>query len=799
MRLLAMRREHNQAIALFNAFKTKLKEELAIEPMGSTVNLLEKINAARAYQKNLALPRENPHFVGRENELAKVRSLIGSETARLITLLGPGGVGKSSLGLALAYQLEPQFLNGAFYIPLAALRDPQLIAREVATAVNFKAQHNQNFDQQLIQFLSNRELLLVLDNFEHLLAGRPFITNLLQATNDVVLIVTSRETLNLQQEHRLILEGLPFPQEELDHQQADLFASYQLFVTQAKKVAPAFDPKPERFDILKICQLLQGMPLGLELSAAQLELQTVKETLTAISDNFHTLQKEWGDRPDRHHSLQAAFLHSWRQLPTHLQTVLGQLSVFQGGFTAKFAQDVIQASRQDLAQLLNKSLLQYTDQSAGRFSLHPVVQQFSAEAISIDLIQTAQTAHATNFLQMVQSFQDNDGYAIENLENTTQQLTVELDNIRQGWQTAVSHQNLALLAPTLVGMSKLYASQSWFQEGASLFEWTINQLQSLFDSPRSEKEQIFWGHLNGFAAGMFLYLSETEKAKTMAKRAIATLEPLPAPDELGYAWNMLGISLLYQGKFQDAIDALETSQQTYAKTNNLGQMLGPLINLGSVYQRVGNYEQGLKSLMEAYDISEQINDPRGSTHLLNNIGGILFSMGRLEEAIDYFERCNQLSEETGYPMVQAGALLNLAELQLKMETGNSEKITAYLEEGLTLSQKIGDKQKEARAHKLYADFWLQMGSPHEAHRALKKGLNIVWPVKALPTIFELLLGFANYFLMTENFGMATAVLAILNTHPSVPQHLQTQAQNLTQNHALTLLDPIDLDSLYKNL
>lgn len=799
MRLLATQGEFNRALVLFQTLKDRLQDGLAIEPMESSYKLLEKIQAARERQSNRQLPNLLSLFVGREAELQQLERLLMGENGRLITILGSGGVGKSSLALQLARRLEGQFLNGAFYVPLASLNDPHLIPREIATAVKFKAQHNQSFDQQLVTFLGNREMLLILDNFEHLLPGRQFVATLLKETNDISIVVTSREPLNLQPEHRIHLVGLPYPTHDKTTQNGTPYASFQLFVAQAQKINGAFQPEKYTEEILTICRLLEGMPLGVELAAAQIETQTVPEILRAISDNFNSLQKDWGDRPDRHHSLHAVFRHAWQQLTNPQQIILGGLSVFRGGFDLTAAREVAQATRQDLNQLLNKSLIHRTGQSATRYHLHPVVQQYAAEAVASSTLDSARLAHASTYLQLVQSFQENDGYGIENLESTMQQLELELDNVRQAWRTAVLQTNIPLLAPALISMSKLYAGQSWFREGADIFSWTVEQLAPHFADDHPNEDKIFWGHLNGFTAGLFLYLSEAQTAKAFAERSITILNPLPAMDELAYAWNMLGIARLYQGDFAAAIDALETSKQTYAKTNSFGQMLGPLINLGSVYQRIGEYEKGLNSLMEAYDISQKSNDRRGSAHLLNNIGGILFSMGRLKEATDYFERCNTLCEETGYPMVQASAHLNLAELQLKMNTGNDEKIKGHLESGLSLSQTIGDKQKIARAHKLYADYWIQKNAFEQAHHALQEGIKIVWQVKAMPTVFELLLGFATYFIKTKQTVMAQKILSVIVTYDGVPQHIQKQANSLIQEQELDLPEPLQLEELIRQI
>ena len=796
MLIFARQGDFNRSLALFKKLTDVLHDGLHVAPMDSTVKLIEKIRAARQSKNAHRLPNLAHIFVGRDAESHRLKEMLTPSNSRLITIIGPGGVGKSRIALHVAQQLQTHFLNGVYYISLAALNDFQLISREIATAVAFKAQHTQNFDQQLITFLNNREMLLILDNFEHLLAGGQLIATLLQKTSDIKLIITSREALNLHHEQRFFLKGLSFPSKKDDaSSNPSQFDSYQLFIEQANKIDPYLQPNSTASEILEICQLLEGIPLGLELAAAQLETQTVPEILTAIQNNFNSLQKEWGDRPERHHSLKAVFTHSWNQLNKSHQTLLGKLSVFQGSFNFQAAEQIGNAKQQDLNQLLNKSLLRKLGDKTTRYDLHPIVQQYAAESLDPSDIEQARHAYTNYYLEMVTKTQQAGGYAIEQLEETTHLLSTELDNIRQAWRLAILTLTIPQLADALVGMSKLYAGQSWFREGATLYSWSTEQLVGYFSSSRSLKETLFWGHLHGYTAGLFLYLSEIQIAKGFAENSIDILQSLQAPIEQGYAWNMLGISQLYAGDFAASIDALEKSLQFYKQTESDNQMLGPLVNLGSVYQRVGEYDKGLHSLMDAFAISQKINDRRGSAHLLNNIGGILFSLGRFEEASDYFKRCNQLCEETGYAMVRASALLNLAELEMKMGTLDQDKIVEHLALGLQISEKIEDKQKMARAHKLFADYWLLNEAFEQAQFALIKGLQIVWEVKALPTVFELLLGFSTYYIATNQENLAKTTLTILTTHSGVPQHIQHQATALVEKFQLSLPNPLNLEQV----
>ncbi|MEM8863536.1 MAG: tetratricopeptide repeat protein, partial [Chloroflexota bacterium] len=253
------------------------------------------------------------------------------------------------------------------------------------------------------------------------------------------------------------------------------------------------------------------------------------------------------------------------------------------------------------------------------------------------------------------------------------------------------------------------------------------------------------------------------------------------------------------GQFPAAIEALENSLELYRQTQNIGQMLGPLVNLGSVYQRVGEYEKGLNALKEGFEVSETIKDKRGSAHLLNNIGGILFSLGRLDEATDYFERCLKLCIETGYPMVQTSALLNLAEIGLKQAAPNLDQIGRWLDEGLAIAEKIEDKQKHARAHKLMGDLQLSSSDTIAAWESYKAGLHIVWQVKAFPVIFEILTGMGRHQIEVGQLELATKLLAAVEQADGAPQHIKERAKRLSEEHHLPRQSAPNLEELIENL
>ena len=344
------------------------------------------------------LPALTTGFVGRENELAELLRLLASPTSRLVTLLGPGGVGKTRLALEAAAAVEPAFLNGVWLAQLAGVDNPAALPWSLADAVGLALAGAEPPEVQLLNFLRHRELLLVLDNFEHLIgkAALDLVWRILQQAPAVKFLITSRERLNLAAEWLVDLAGLPFPAGN-GRGDAQAYPAVQLFVRRSHRVRPDFVLDAGAGEaVARICQLTEGLPLAIELAAAWMRTLPPAQIVEELARGLALLASTAHDIPERHRSMAAVFEHSWTLLDNEAQMALAQLSVFRGGFDQAAAQAVAHAGLPLLQALVDRSLLRMDD--TGRFDMHPLVRQFAGDRLSQSPQATAaRSRHAQHF------------------------------------------------------------------------------------------------------------------------------------------------------------------------------------------------------------------------------------------------------------------------------------------------------------------------------------------------------------------------------------------------------------------
>jgi predicted ATPase/class 3 adenylate cyclase len=327
------------------------------------------------------LPVQLTSFVGRDDELNEVLDLF-TET-RLLTLTGPGGVGKTRLALQTAAQSIDSFPDGTFFVPLTAVNSPDYIPQSIAEAMKFNFDTHSSSrspEEQLLEYLESRTILLVLDNFEHLISGTEYIRQLLDGASQLNLLVTSRERLKLNGEWIYEVKGMSFPTNGSNAGLED-FSAVQLFLERARQVhSQSILTEDEKPCVKRICQLVQGMPLGIELAAGWLPVLSCQEIAEEIETSLDFLTSTQRDQPDKHRSLRAAFEYSWKLLDEEHKRVFRGLSVFQGGFDRKAAQRVLGTNLLTLSDLVDKSFIHHTDQ--GRYQIHELLRQFGRERLN---------------------------------------------------------------------------------------------------------------------------------------------------------------------------------------------------------------------------------------------------------------------------------------------------------------------------------------------------------------------------------------------------------------------------------
>ncbi len=364
MTILALRGDHSAALHAYERCRQVLMEELGVEPSEETRRLYERILATRK-QRRHNLPQPATPFLGRKAELNQISDYLADPDCRLLTLLGPGGIGKSRLAIRAAQAQVYAFLQGVYLVQLAGVHSPAQIVHAIAGVLEFEFQPLGDPKAQLLNYLRDKELLLVLDNFEHLLnpvdlSSVTVLEELLETAPGLRLMVTSRQRLNLSREWVFVLHGLSYPahiaDQNLEHSEA-----VQLFMQSARRTTPGFqlgdDEKPF---IARICQLLEGVPLAIELAAAWTRVMSPNQIVLEIERNLDFLASAYPDLPERQRSLRATFEHSYHLLSPEEQQVLCRLSIFPTSFDRAAARQIADAPLHILTSLVDRSLLELT-------------------------------------------------------------------------------------------------------------------------------------------------------------------------------------------------------------------------------------------------------------------------------------------------------------------------------------------------------------------------------------------------------------------------------------------------------
>src|SRR5262245_54888192 len=334
----------------------------------------------RSPRTRLALPIPPTTLFGREQELTQISQLLQHPQCRLLTLIGPGGIGKTHLAIEAATQQQALFADGATFVPLAPLVGREQAITTIADSLGLVLYTASDRAEQLIAALHAKQLLLVLDNFEHLLAEASCIAlvrDLVRGAPQVKLLVTSREPLRIQAEWVLEVQGLPVP-ESAAPDALEASSAARLFLQRARQARVGFTlTDDDRQAVYEICQLVAGLPLGIELAAAWVATLSCREIAREIQRSLDFLAASARDVVDRHQSIRAAFDHSWKLLSAEEQRVLRQIAVFRGSFGRAAAEQVATTSLASLSTLVSKSLLRHTQD--GRYELHDLVRQYALE------------------------------------------------------------------------------------------------------------------------------------------------------------------------------------------------------------------------------------------------------------------------------------------------------------------------------------------------------------------------------------------------------------------------------------
>ncbi|MGA7270675.1 MAG: adenylate/guanylate cyclase domain-containing protein, partial [Acidimicrobiia bacterium] len=648
------------------------------------------------------LPVQTTDLIGRQSELFELRDLLGMH--RLITILAPGGTGKTRLAIQLAADLAHAFSDGAYFAPLAQITDSGDIPQAIADAVGIQLAGDAPPFEQLLSFFRNKKQLVVLDNFEHVIQGTDLVSRILATAPEVRLVVTSRIRLNTTDEAVFALGGLDA--EIIDGRPDPGSDAAQLFLETARRRNPGFvftdSNMPALADIL---DMTEGLPLAIVLAASWADVLAIDEIASELRRSADFLESELLDLPERQRSVRAVFDSSWNMLDSSEQGLFARLSVFRGGFTRAAAEAVAGANLRQLSRLTGQSLL-VVDQARSRFAIHELLRQYGEEHLRA--LGAAEETH-TSFVVYFDGLMKEMASTIESGRRRIEvlhEIEPDIENLRSALRSGAGKGHLHRHA--VIALWFYYEWKSSHLPAVELF----TEAAKRFDEGATPEDH-FLGDLSRSAVAWFLgLLGRTEEALAVGGPARDAVAESGTGRDLCFATNALNISLAYTGQ-GDRLG--EECRQAIARADPLADrwwvaMLE--VWAGFAQLQAGRFDEVYDFLTSVRPVFEELDDSWGLIWVHETLAIVARAKGDLATARAEYDKQLAAARSIGNLRSVQYALNQLGGVSL--ELGDTAGAVAYIVEGLRLSGELGQIQEILGALTDLAEVYLAAESPEES-------------------------------------------------------------------------------------
>ncbi|MEM6528325.1 MAG: tetratricopeptide repeat protein, partial [Chloroflexota bacterium] len=677
-------------------------------------------------------PAEVTPFVGREKEIDDLLELIADPAQRLITLVGPGGVGKTRLAMAVAGASLDRFRDGAYFVPLEDVENPDDVPLKIAEALDIEMGGAADTKQQMMDFLAEKHLLLVMDNMEQLVKGATMLADNMDKMPNVTVMVTSRERLRLRGEQTYEVDVMRVPPADLnDVDTLALYPSVELFVNGAKRNAPDFELDAENAaDVGRIINMVLGIPLGIELATGWMEMLSVAEIASEIEASLDFLETDLRDVPERHRSLRAVADHSWKLLTESEQDAFMKLSLFRDGFERSAAQAITGTSLRTLTALGNKSLVFRAPD--GRFTIPKLLREYAHEKFlsHCDDVDMVKQKYIQHYAELV--YKLGDLMTSKRRKGAADAFEHEHDNIRHAWALAIKRDEMDAIEQMLDVVQQYHMSRSLFNDGVRQLEEVVRVME---ERGHTERHGYWWaqaylsqilgrsgdylkadrltgdvmayfrevndergiGFLQNVCAYNAMMFGQYEQAREASKEAIILGDKLNEELISGIARGNLGYIQYLMGNLEEAASIYQQLiAEAYSRENSPIGYAFAVNNLGEITQAMGNFADARQMYRDAYEVFKETRQKRGMAFTTNNIAGILQLQGKMDEAKKLFLKAYRFNREIGDRAGIGHSLSAMGNIAFFVDQNYNEALR-YYREARDLRAEIGDRAGYAQS------------------------------------------------------------------------------------------------------
>ncbi len=741
------------------------------------LSTLEPVSASRPHHSNL--PVSPTPLVGREHELNLIPKQLLEPVCRMLTLTGPGGIGKTRLSIEVGRTLEPHFPDGVHFISLAGVGLPESILPAVADVLGLGFSGPADLMVQLTNFLHNKTTLLIFDNMEHLLDGRELLGQILQETHHVKMLVTSREQLHLQWEWLFEVQGLPLP-DESDENSLETNSAIQLFIQRARQASQTFSLESEDIpSIVRICRFVGGLPLAIELAASWARMLSAREIALELEKNLDFLEARKFDVPQRHRSIKTVFDHSWKLLTVNERELLMKLSVFQGGFTREAAADVTDASLFLLSSLVDKSLLRHS-KDPDRYDLHELVRTYAYTQLQNNPSEEDETSlkYAIHYADWIQSLEWE--FKSPRQTQTSQIIRADTCHWHCTWHWAVDHQRLDLLRKMIPTLSWYFEVNGYYDEAISAFRTAVDRfrMHGAPDDLKTPEERVVFAFLIDSTGWFEFRKGNVEIAVPLLQESLEIARELDDPEVMYYIHGNWGYLSLFTGDVEEA-HRLTTESLRYGQMLKPWHQAIPISVLGIVAYQQGNFQEAYQQLSESLNLWRSVGDPRGLVFTMIYMGMTALGLKEYELTKSILTESNQIAEANMDRWAHAFGLdmLGIA----SMSQGRNEEALDYFEQSVALQKEIGDQLNAAQTIIHMGQACTAMHSDEDAIRFYLEAYSDAKTNKWIQLVLNALISFTEMSSNGLPYETKLAVALSALAHPAITPYLRGRSEAMRED------------------